>query len=83
MTSRPSDPNKLAACRTDLGPLTRKLLQQQQEIERLRAERDEARRRYCRDYSINNPKHDDMTFEEAAMEVASSLGWDCFKEGAA
>ena len=43
MSARPSDPNDLATCRTDLGPLTRKLLEQQQEIERLRAERDEAR----------------------------------------
>ena len=36
MSARPSDPNEIAACRTDLGPLTRKLLEQQQEIERLR-----------------------------------------------
>ena len=36
MSARPSDPNELATCRTDLGPLTRKLLEQQQEIERLR-----------------------------------------------
>lgn len=36
MSARPSDPNELASCRTDLGPLTRKLLEQQQEIERLR-----------------------------------------------
>ena len=47
MSARPSDPNELATCRTDLGPLTRKLLEQQQEIERLRAERDEVRQSYC------------------------------------
>lgn len=31
-------------CNADLGPLTAKLLEQQREIERLTAERDEARR---------------------------------------
>ena len=50
-----------APCRTDLGPLTKKLLEQQEEIELLRdylenayhitktliAERDDARRSYC------------------------------------
>lgn len=52
MSARPSDPNELATCRTDLGPLTRKLLEQQQEIERLRAERDEAKSRLVRALSL-------------------------------
>jgi len=38
------------------------------EIERLRAERDEARRFIC-----------DMSWEDK-KEVATKLGWDCFKE---
>lgn len=38
------------------------------EIERLRAERDEARRWIC-----------DLSFEDK-KEVANKLGWDCFKE---
>ena len=52
------------------------------EIERLRAERDEARREYCRGFTdfCPNPAHDELTLEEAAMEVAKSFGWDCFKE---
>jgi hypothetical protein len=52
------------------------------EIEQLRAERDEARRMYCRGYTdfFPNPAHDELGLEEAAMEVAKSFGWDCFKE---
>lgn len=52
MSARPSDPNELGTCRADLGPLTRKLLEQQQEIERLRAERDEAKSRLVRALSL-------------------------------
>ncbi len=53
------------------------------EIERLTAERDEARRQYCRGFTdfCPNPAHDELTLEEAAMEVAKSFGWDCFKQG--
>jgi hypothetical protein len=45
-------------------------------------ERDEARRQYCRGFTdfCPNPAHDKLTLEEAAMEVAKSFGWDCFKE---
>jgi len=52
------------------------------EIERLRAERDEARREYCRGFVdfCPNPAHDHLGLEDAAMEVAKSFGWDCFKE---
>ena len=42
------------------------------EIERLRAERDEARRSYC--YATGNGE------EQRAINVAHSKGWDCFKE---
>jgi len=63
---------KEAACRTDLGPLTKKLLEQQQIIERLTAERDAARQMYCgrvsRDVRLN------------AFDIAKNHGWDCFKE---
>jgi len=60
-----------APCRTDLGPLTKRLLEQQQEIERLRAERDDARRKYCNEIFVNGgiPPSD----------FAKYLGWDCFK----
>lgn len=52
------------------------------EIERLRAERDEARRQYCRGFTdfCPNPAHDHLSLEDAAVEVAKSFGWDCFKE---
>ena len=46
------------------------------EIERLRAERDEARRLYCR--AVEEIEHG-MTNETERM-VADYLGWDCFKE---
>ena len=41
------------------------------EIERLRAERDEARRWICRDRE---------THSISAQEMADANGWDCFKE---
>jgi hypothetical protein len=43
------------------------------EIERLTAERDEARRMYC--YAI--PENCD---EHEARKIAWERGWDCFKE---
>lgn len=77
---------KEAACKTDLGPLIRKLLEQQQEIEHLRAElqnaydltktitaeRDEARRRLC--IWAQDDAHGD------GREYAREQGWDCFPQ---
>jgi predicted RNase H-like nuclease (RuvC/YqgF family) len=63
---------KEAACRTDLGRLTRKLLEQQQEIERLRAERDEARREVCQEIFTNGGLR--------PSEYATYRGWDCYKK---
>ena len=42
------------------------------EIERLRAERDEARQMYCKMTSRDNV--------ESARYIADRHGWDCFKE---
>jgi len=63
---------KQAACRTDLGRLTKKLLEQQQIIERLTAERDKLQREICDWVSLS--------YEQAPQEVARRYGWDCFKE---
>ena len=52
--------------------LTNLTLESANEIERLRAERDEARRSYC--YATGNG------YEQRAINVAQSKGWDCFKE---
>ena len=43
-------------------------------------ERDEARRQYCRGFTdfCPNPKHDELSLEEAAMLVAKEFEWDCF-----
>ena len=65
---------KEAACRTDLGPLTKKLLEQQQIIERLTAERDEARKELCHEIFTNGGLR--------PSEYARHRGWDCFKEKA-
>ena len=43
------------------------------EIERLRAERDEARRRYC----FAMAEHGEQA---EAQQTAKDEGWDCFKE---
>jgi len=76
---------KEAACRTDLGPLTKKLLEQQKVIERLIAERDEARRELCRWSSFYYEEHIDLNAgppRERDLEEAERRGWDCFKEKA-
>ena len=44
------------------------------EIERLRSERDEARREVCQFRSTSYP-HD----MKEVYEIADSRGWDCFK----
>jgi hypothetical protein len=52
------------------------------EIERILAERDQARRQYCRGFTdfCPNPAHNHLGLEAAAIEVAKSFGWDCFKK---
>lgn len=45
------------------------------EIERLRAERDEARREVCQSRSTSYP-HD----MKEVYEIADSRGWDCYKD---
>lgn len=47
-----------------------------EEIERLRKERDEARRDLCDLYVKGQPSSSNMTDKDYAAE----LGWDCFKE---
>ena len=59
-------------CNPDLSKLSATLVQQQREIERLTAERDEARQRLCKVVGDNR----DMWGEDVAKEY----GWDCFKE---
>ena len=51
-------------------------------LEEAWAERDEARRQYCRGFAdfCPNPAHDSLSLEEAAVEVAKSFGWDCFDD---
>jgi hypothetical protein len=53
------------------------------EIERLRAERDEARREVCvaREALIRLMTHGDVVVSQEAMQHAAKCrGWDCFKE---
>jgi FtsZ-binding cell division protein ZapB len=57
-----------------VGEMNQKL---RQEVEQLRKERDEARRRYCVMLaSVPDPLYTTMTAEDYAAEN----GWDCFKE---
>lgn len=48
----------------------------------LTRQRDHARRQYCRGFTdfCPNPEHDHLSLEDAAVEVAKSFGWNCFKE---
>lgn len=53
------------------------------EIERLRAERDEARREVCvaREALIHLMTHGNVAVPQEAMhQAAKARGWDCFKE---
>jgi len=53
------------------------------ELERLRAERDEARRELCRWSYFYYEEHIDLNAgppQEGALEEAERRGWDCFKE---
>jgi hypothetical protein len=59
--------------RTDLPPdVLRDICEAYETIQRLTKERDEARRSYC--YATGNG------YEQRAINVAQSKGWDCFKE---
>jgi hypothetical protein len=69
-----------APCRTDLGPLTKRLLEQQQEIERLRAERDEARRWVCSMLeNLSSVKRLGVPGNGTKYDFANEQGWDCYK----
>ena len=49
------------------------------EIERLRAERDEARREVCQ---LMRADDYNAPFDGTVFECATHRGWDCFKENA-
>ena len=51
------------------------------EIERLRAERDEARRRLCAELLEVEGHPVGWKGARGAEGIAERLGWDCFKEG--
>jgi recombinational DNA repair ATPase RecF len=46
------------------------------------AERDEARRMYCRAYTdlVVDPRLEELSLEDAAAIVADDLVWDCFEK---
>jgi hypothetical protein len=56
--------------------LKRELLEIVAELDRLTADRDEARRNLCDLYVKGQPSSSSMTDKDYAAE----LGWDCFKE---
>lgn len=57
------------------------MMQAADEIERLRAERDEARRMYCEEAFCHrfNERGGEGTITDP-RQIAHSMGWDCFKE---
>ena len=66
----------------DIATLCNEIDYLTKQVDTLRKERDESRRMYCRGFTdfCPNPKHAAMCLEEAAIEVAKSFEWDCFKE---
>ena len=65
------------------------LEENRREVERLRAERDEARRSCCEYAAMVDSADtvlmyvDSNRFHEIAMRYMKSRGWDCFKDDAA
>ena len=64
-----------------MGVWSRDLRDAADEIERLRAERDEARRMYCEEAFCHrfNERGGEATIIDS-RQIAHSMGWDCFKE---
>jgi len=68
-----------------MGVWLRELRDAAEEIERLRAERDEARR-HCCEYAAIVAKADTVKametgrFHEVKIKHMRDMGWDCFKE---
>ena len=50
------------------------------EIERLRGERDEARRKCCEFVAEERARNLPLGIEQTPQDVADAMGWDCFKE---
>ena len=80
--NEPTDLNDLAAiARTTKSTRYRRALASATaEIERLRKERDEARREVCAFVSGRYSKDVVTLDRSAAIEEAKHRGWDCFKE---
>ena len=72
----------IAATLRPLSETAESIRELHNELDCMRSERDEARRQYCRGFTdfCPNPAHDHLSLEDAAVEVAKSFGWDCFKE---
>ena len=80
--TEPTDLNDLAALArvTKSTRYRRALASAADEIERLRKERDEARREVCAFVSGRYSKDVVTLDRSAALEEAKQRGWDCFKE---
>lgn len=49
------------------------------DLEKMKAERDEARRRICETTDMTNP-NDDCYVRLTPQQIADHYGWDCYKE---
>jgi len=49
------------------------------DLEKMKAERDEARRRICETTDMTNP-NDDCYVRLTPQQIAEHYGWDCYKE---
>ncbi|NBZ97072.1 MAG: hypothetical protein EBR40_11755 [Proteobacteria bacterium] len=65
---------------TDLNLVIEMIRKFNAEIERVTAERDEARRLYCSLEAEDSEDMEVIDLETKEREIADSLGWDCFKE---
>jgi hypothetical protein len=72
--------DRIATALFDKAAVERGVMRLRADLAQRTAERDEARRMYCRAYTdlVVDPRLEELSLEDAAAIVADDLVWDCF-----
>lgn len=78
----PIEPNVCTEAAVHIETIRRAIEILKEDLTLAKRQRDEARRQYCRGFTdfCPNPRDENLSLEDAAVEVAKRFGWDCFKE---